>query len=211
MIEELQQYLKLQEEAQTTWRKGQAAARAALSEARQAALRGARPAFTLSNDFSYPMVGMVPYNAAMNAAHAQYAADMITARAVFAHITDPLARFIIDTCLSEYPEQAARILEALPAELPALRQIAREADWCGTFDRYVAEAVKAGVIISDRSAAREEFVTWIRNELGSSYVDDGLALLDNVLEQEAKPFLAQRFRERQAAKRAAAEAETVQG
>lgn len=59
--------------------------------------------------------------------------------------SDPLALWIIKNC-SERQEEALIVLEALPASLEELNEIANEYGWCGDWDEFVAQAQADGVI-----------------------------------------------------------------
>lgn len=68
---------------------------------------------------------------------------------------DPMVRFIYEHC-DEYEGHARQILEILPADFPAMRDVARRGGWCEVFDKFAAKAVQAKVITEDRSPARRK-------------------------------------------------------
>lgn len=66
-------------------------------------------------------------------------------RAVFADATDPLVMWIGQNAESR-PDEAMVVLDALPATLADLDEIARREDWCQTWDSFRADAIADGVI-----------------------------------------------------------------
>ncbi len=56
----------------------------------------------------------------------------------------PLVRWIAENC-EEFPDEALEVLRVLPASLMELDVLAREAGWCGIWDRFRARAIEAGV------------------------------------------------------------------
>ncbi|MFD6285407.1 hypothetical protein [Streptomyces sp. NPDC060205] len=58
---------------------------------------------------------------------------------------DPLVKWIAENCV-EYPEQAQRILAALPATIDEIDDLADTNDWCSVWDDFRRRATDAGVV-----------------------------------------------------------------
>lgn len=103
---------------------------------------------------------------------------------------DPLVRFIHQECES-YPDHARQILEILPADFPAMRDLARRNGWCDVFDRFAAAAVRAKLIKEDRSAARKKLETFLRgvDDIDRHDMREILELVDATVATEVRRAL----------------------
>lgn len=91
---------------------------------------------------------------------------------------DPLVRYIYAHCHS-YPDHAVRILEILPADLPAIQEVARQGGWCEVFDGFAAGAVRQKLLTDGRTPQRRKLEKYLVNEL-DVYSDTRRDILDLV-------------------------------
>jgi len=86
-----------------------------------------------------------PRCVALKPIKAEHRRDAATAWEALAASTDPLVRWIVEHCKG-YMYEAQMILEALPAPMDELEDIARSEGWCYVWERYVSDARIAGVL-----------------------------------------------------------------
>jgi len=81
---------------------------------------------------------------------------------------DPLVGWIVDNC-KDYQSEALVILSALPASAEELEQIGNDQSWCHIWTQFLEQAQNAGVLPGSvpLSPARQELVTWFRNQVTS--------------------------------------------
>lgn len=102
---------------------------------------------------------------------------------------DPLIKYIHEHCHS-YRGHAQRILEILPADLPAMQEVARKGNWCEVFDGFVAGAVRQKLIVDDRSPQRRRLEKYLHDEEIDSDVQTRIvALVDAEVKMAVKKAL----------------------
>lgn len=93
---------------------------------------------------------------ATNPVYAAYEAAVDVARdALAASTTDPLIRWIAEH-VRDYEREARIVLEALPASMAELDQLANDKGWCGDWERLRRTARAAGVLPVETMAEASE-------------------------------------------------------
>jgi hypothetical protein len=59
---------------------------------------------------------------------------------------DPFSRYLYDVVRPEFEGHVDTLLDALPATMDQIKELADNEDWCTDFERMFSEAVKAGVV-----------------------------------------------------------------
>jgi hypothetical protein len=117
-----------------------AAVKAAEDKYEEAAKQAPRHDYDMSEDDCARCAFLNPIRAAR---------DVATEAAMgqLAQASDPLVRWIAENCQS-YPSAARTVLEALPASMAELNDLAADEGWCGTWEDFVRKAEYAGVLPS---------------------------------------------------------------
>lgn len=108
---------------------------------------------------------------------------------------DKVVRFIARNCGSyrnESEPYALVILKMLPASVTDIRKAAREGNWCDVFDRFLSQAIAAGVIADNRSSEYRNMESWISANWGQRYVPTIMPMVDSVVAAEAERFMAEK-------------------
>lgn len=106
------------------------------------------------------------YRAAHIENHERHRAVMGEARKVLRTKTkDPVIRWMM-TAIDDYDSYIEAVLPILPATREELERLATENAWCSTFDDFMEDAVKAGILpaIDPNEPDVSELVRWIANE-----------------------------------------------
>lgn len=98
---------------------------------------------------------------AVNDAYKPWAAAFEGAWEALKSSSDPLVKWIAENCKG-YESEARRVLEALPATLVELDELALDHDWCNTWARFRDQALEAGVLPGGESStpARKALDRW---------------------------------------------------
>jgi hypothetical protein len=119
---------------------------------------------------------------------------------------DPLVKYIHAHCHG-YPDHAVRILEILPADLPAMQEVALKGGWCDVFGGFVAGAVRQKVLVDPRSPQRRKLEKALLDaDLYSDTRMQLLALVDAEVKMAVKRALTA---ERKAVREGAAKTTTA--
>lgn len=117
---------------------------------------------------------------------------------------DPLVKYIYAHCHS-YPDHATRILEILPADFPAMQEVARKGNWCEVFDGFAAGAVRQKLIKDERTPQRRKLEKYLIDDTGV-YVDTRRHILELVDAEVAAAVKRALTAERRTVREAAAKA-----
>lgn len=93
---------------------------------------------------------------------------------------DKLVRFIVQSYLSDYANQAIKVLKVLPATLDELDELAVREGWCGVWTDAVDEAVEAGAIeITPLDNAKRKVRRYLRNEMYEDEANRAMNLIED--------------------------------
>lgn len=102
-----------------------------------------------------------------------------TAWNLLGHDSDELIAWIVNNC-DNYRSYANVVLAALPLDVDGLRQLRLDEGWCSDYNRYLENALNAGVV-SEPGVSRErrKVVTWVTKR--SHFYDSDRQKLNELL------------------------------
>lgn len=116
------------------------------------------------------------------------------AKKISGETENKLVGFILDNYVEEYDWQSMLILEALPATLDELDNIAKDQGWCAVWSRGVNKAIAAGVIeITERQALERQLRSLMGYEMYREDVNTAMELVDKLVELRVTETLAERI------------------
>jgi hypothetical protein len=181
MYPEVEEYFKIEEEAEAVYTQAHEQARLAYERARAAA-----------RDDTLRERARSLYNTQVHALDLVRQGTTNLAWANLQLSENTLVQFVARNCgqyRSGGEPYAAVILKMLPASLPQIRTRAQEGNWCGTFDQFVSQALAEGAVKDlPRSRERIDLETYIRRTYGGSYVNDMMTRVNKVLAAEATGY-----------------------
>ena len=183
MYPDVQEYFKIEAEAEETYAAGE-----------KAALERYNEGNSTTSDRDQRNRVRVRYNAVTRALQGLRDATIDLAWADLQDSDDKLVSFIARNCGSyrrDSEPYALVILKLLPASLEQIKQTAVEGNWCSVFDQFMQQAIQEGVIEDPRSPARRELERWVSGNFGGRYWTNNIVpLVEQIVAQEAEAFLA---------------------